>query len=166
MPLLHRTALAVALLAVAPLASAATATDTFDVTIKITNACTVNAADMTFPDTATLASTAVTTSSTVSVACSNKGAFTVAFSNGLNSTDPAARKMTNGTNTVDYALFRDAAHSELLGDASTAATVTLAGTSTGNNTADSFTIYGQVPSGQGDKPTGTYSDTVTATVSF
>ena len=165
MPLLHRTALAVALLAVAPLASAATATDTFDVTIKITNACSVNAADMTFPDTATLATVAVPASSTVSVACTNQGAFTVAFNNGQNSTDPAARKMKNGTNTVDYALYRDSARTQVLGDGS-ASTVTLGGTSTGNNAADVFTIYGQAPSGQVNKPTGTYSDTVTATVSF
>ena len=165
MPLLHRTALAVALLAVAPLASAATATDTFDVTIKITNACTVNAADMTFPDTATLATTAVTASSTVSVACTNQGLFSVAFNNGLNSAAPAARKMKNGSNTVDYALYRDSAHAELLGDG-TASTFTLGGVSTGNNAADVFTIYGQAPSGQVNKPIGTYVDTVTATVTF
>lgn len=168
MPLLHRTALAVALLAVAPLASAAQATDQFDVKITITNACNVTASDMTFPNTSSLASTSVTATSNVAVACSNKGVFSVAFNKGLDvSASLASRKMGNGAgSSVNYSLYRDSAHLELLGDGSSESSVTLGGTSTGNNTADNFTIYGLVPSGQGDKPTGAYSDTVTATVTF
>lgn len=165
MHLLSRTALATALLAVAPLAIAATATDQFDVSITIENSCTVLVGDLVFPTSNTLA-TAVDGSTTGAVTCTGIGSYTVAFDNGGGaSATSGSRKMTGATSTIDYLLARDSARTELLGADS--GTFTIGGTSTGGGTADaSFTIYGRVLANQDPKPTGTYTDTVTATVTF
>lgn len=168
MHLLSRTALATALLAVAPLAIAAshTATDQFDVSITIENSCTVLVGDLVFPTSNTLA-TAINGSTTGAVTCTGIGSYTVGFDDGTGiGATFGTRKMTGATDTIDYVLARDSAHTEVLGDGSTG-TVTIGGTSVGNNVADaSFTIYGQVMGSQNPKPTGTYTDTVTATVTF
>ena len=160
-----RTALAAALLAAAPLASAATATDSFTVSLTLNNSCTVAINDLTFPDSSSLAS-AIDASTTGAVTCTGIGAYTVAFNDGAGiGATSAARKMTFGTNTIDYILSKDSYGGPLLGD--DAGTVTFAGTSVGNNAADaSFTIYGRVTAGQNPKPIGAYTDTVVATVSF
>jgi spore coat protein U-like protein len=156
MSMFTRTALAAALLAVAPLASAATDTDTMTVSITIENSCTVDAGDMTFGTQTSLA-TALTTTATVSVDCTNQGPITVAFDG-----DPSARQMDGPSGaTINYELHRDAARTEVLGSA---AGQTLSGTSTGG--VQNFTVYGRVPAGQGAKPVGAYTDTVTATLTF
>ena len=89
----------------------------------------------------------------------SSGAISVAFSG-----DPAARQMIGpAASTINYELHRDAARTEVLGNG-TGSSVVLSGTSTG--APQDFTIYGRVPAGQGAKPTGAYSDTVTATLTF
>jgi len=65
-----------------------------------------------------------------------------------------------GPALIDYALYRDAARTEVLDDS----TVRIGATSTG--VAQSFDVYGRVFAGQNPKPVGTYTDTVVATVSF
>lgn len=158
MSMFIRTALAAALLAAAPLASAATDTDTMTVSITIENSCTVDAGDMAFGNQTSL-SAAVTATATVSVDCTNQGAIDVAFSG-----DPDARQMTGpGAATINYELHRDAARTQVLGDGSSGS-VTINGTSTGG--VENYTVYGRVPAGQGAKPVGAYSDTVTATLTF
>ena len=68
------------------------------------------------------------------------------------------------TSTVDYNLYTDSGYSTLWGDGTTGATV--AGTSTGGNTADSpITVYGQTAAGQ-NVPIGDYSDVVLVSVAF
>ncbi|MBB3060524.1 spore coat protein U-like protein [Microbulbifer rhizosphaerae] len=81
----------------------------------------------------------------------------------------ATRQMDNGTNTIDYNLYRDAAHTEILGDGDgdgdgSGGTFTITFTSTGGN--DEFDVFGRTDPGQNPKPTGTYSSTITATVTF
>ena len=151
MSVLSRTALAVALLTAAPLASAATATDTMNVSIQIENACTVDADDMAFGPQSDL-STAVTSTADVTVDCTNQGAIDVAFSAG-GSGDFANRTMVGpGGATIDYQLYNAASGGAVLGD----------GTGT---TVDTFTVYGIVPA-QGAKPVGNYSDSITATLTY
>jgi spore coat protein U-like protein len=71
--------------------------------------------------------------------------------------------MANGADTIDYNLYRDAAHTEILGDGSVG-TFTIDSTSTGG--ADAFNVYGLTAAGQNPKPVGDYTSTITATVSF
>ena len=138
-------------------AFAATATDDFDVTITIENVCTVAVNDMDF-NTQTDITSSVAASTNGNVDCTGAGPWTVDFSAGGSGTT-ATREMANGPATIDYNLYRNSGHTDVLGDGS-GGTVNLAGT--GDN---GFTIYGQTVAGQ-TPPTGTYTDTITATVTF
>ena len=162
MNLMKTTLLAAALLAVAPLASAATATTTFQVRLQLNNACTVAISDLVFPTSTTLAAN-IDASTTGNVTCTGIGAYAVTFNNGAGTgATTAARRMSGpSAATINYVLATDAARTVLLG---TTGTGTIAGTSTG--AAIPFTVFGRVAGGQGAKPVGAYVDTVTATVTF
>lgn len=163
MSIFTRTAVAAALLAAAPLASAATATDTMTVSITIENSCTVTANDLDFGTRNTLASN-IDASSTVAVACTGAGPIAVAFSAGAGASATfASRKMTGASSTINYSLYADAARTQVLGDGTTG-NVVISATSTGTST--SFAVHGRVFGSQNPKPVGSYTDTVTATVTF
>ena len=162
MSVFTRTALAAALLDAAPMAFAATANDTMNVSIQIENACTVDAADMSFGTRTDLTSD-ITATANVTVDCTNQGSIEVGFSAG-GSGDFANRTMENAAgDTIDYQLYDAATGGAVLGDG-TGTTTTFAGTSTGG--AQTFTVYGEVPGGQGAKPVGNYSDAITATLTY
>lgn len=65
--------------------------------------------------------------------------------------------------TVAYNLYADAAETEILGDG-TGASTTIPLTTTGGT--ETFTIYGATDPDQLLVPPGTYTSTVTATVTF
>ncbi|MDQ3269256.1 MAG: spore coat U domain-containing protein [Pseudomonadota bacterium] len=165
MSIFTRTALAVALVAAAPLASAATANDTMLVSITIRNSCTIVANDLAFGSVSTLAAN-VDASTTVDVTCTGRGPLSIEFTSGTGASATfASRKMTDtvSTNVIDYSLYRDAARTQVLGDGS-GGSVTIGGVSTG--ATNSFPVYGRVPGGQDPKTAGSYSDSVVATVTF
>jgi len=151
-----------ALLCAGP-ALAATATDTFVVSITVANDCTVTVSDLGF-GTVTDLSSGVSGATSGSVTCTGIAPVTVSFDAGTGGTSTlATRQMANGANTIDYNLYRDAAHTEILGDGSVG-TFTIDSTSTGG--ADAFNVYGLTAAGQNPKPVGAYTSTITATVSF
>lgn len=160
MTMFKTTLLATALLAASPLAFAAgTATGNMTVSIEIQNNCTISANALSFGTPDTLAAN-IDAATTVSVSCSGLGAFNIGFNAGTGAGATfASRKMT-GPALIDYALYRDAARTQVLDNS----TVRIGATSTG--VAQSFDVYGRVFAGQNPKPVGTYSDTVVATVSF
>ena len=163
MSVFTRTALAAALLAAAPLALAqSTTTDTMQVSITIENACTVNAADLAFGAQDSLAAD-IDATADVTVDCSNQGAVDVAFSAG-GSGDQTARQMASaGGDTINYQIYSDSGRTSPLGDG-TGGTSRFAATSTGGS--DTFRVYGRVPGGQGAKPVGAYTDSLTATLTY
>lgn len=59
--------------------------------------------------------------------------------------------------TLAYALYQDSAHTINWGN-----TVS---TGTGNGSAQTLTVYGEVPAGQSVTP-GAYTDTITATITY
>jgi spore coat protein U-like protein len=69
---------------------------------------------------------------------------------------------SGGGASVGYQLYLDAAHGSAWGDG-TSGTATATGTGTGAQQV--FTVYGQVPAQTTPAP-GSYSDTITATISF
>lgn len=157
---LQSIALATALLAVAPLASAGTANDTFQVSVTIENSCTIVANDLDFGTRDTLASD-IDAQTSVEVTCTGISPLTVSLDNGAGAgATAAARKLSNGGNTIDYVLASDSARSALLGTG--AATMGMVAT----GSTDVFPIYGRVLANQNPKAIGRYVDTVTATVSF
>ncbi len=121
--------------------------------------CTVSASPLNFP-----VYTGVRSRSTTSVVvlCGTGIPYTVGLNPGL---APGAtvttRQMTAGTARANYALFSDSAYSVNWGQ--TPGTDTVAGN--GSGSATQITVYGQIAAGQYVTP-GSYSDTVTATVSY
>jgi len=72
------------------------------------------------------------------------------------------RRMTSGADTLAYGLYRDAGRSQPWGDG-TGGSSTVA--STGTGLAQSFTVYGRVPS-SATATVGVYLDTITVTATY
>lgn len=143
-------------------AAAQTSTATFTVTATVLPSCTVTGG-------VALAFGVVTPGTqrdgTVSIGatCTVGTPYTLALDAGTGSSATVAvRRMTSGSDTLEYALYRDAGRSVLWGDGS-AGTSTLS--STGTGLAQSFTVYGRVPS-SASAAVGVYTDTITVTASY
>ena len=106
-------------------------------------------------------SSAIDSSTNLSVICSNTLSYSIGLDNGLNALTPTTRKMKQGSNTVSYSLYRDAVRT--LNWGSTIGSDTLSGTGTGLNV--SVPVYGRVPV-QTTPPPATYVDTVVVTVTY
>jgi spore coat protein U-like protein len=157
------TALAVAM-AAAGAADAGQTTGTFTVQAVINSACNVSATTLNFGAYNPGSATALTGTSTVSVYCTSGSPYTAALNVGTGGGTFSARTLLNGAATLDFNLYRDAAYAQIWGDG-TASTFTVAGTGSGLLTANTITVYGQIPVSQ-DKPTGTYTSTITVTVNY
>jgi spore coat protein U domain-containing protein, fimbrial subunit CupE1/2/3/6 len=132
----------------------------FNATATVPAFCNVAATAINFGSAASLASN-IDATGTLNVTCTNTTPYTVTLDGGLaGATTPNARKMSFGANTVIYGLYTDAARTQGWG---TAGGTTVADTGTGNVIA--YTVYGRVAP-QTSSPAGTYSDTVTVTVSY
>jgi len=156
----------VALLASGP-SQATTAGNTFQVTATVTSACTVSGTTLNFGSAINPLSTVtpLDATSSLSVQCTNTTPYTVALNAGANAGGASvfsARAMKSGSNSLGYQLYLDSGRATVWGDATNTSS-TLAGTGTGN--AQSLTIYGRIPSLANVVP-GSYSDTVTVTVSY
>jgi spore coat protein U-like protein len=73
----------------------------------------------------------------------------------------ATRKLTSGSNTINYMLYCDSGRSIVWGN--TVGTNTVSGTGSGD--PQSYTVYGRVPA-QTTPAAGTYNDTITVTVTY
>lgn len=143
-----------------------TATATFLVSLTITSSCTVSANALAFGTKGVL-NTAATGTSTLSVTCSNTTPYNIGLDAGTTSGSTATTRLLAGTTTgntsttVGFKLLRDAALTSNWGN--TQGTDTVAGTGTGS--AQSVTVYGQIPTQTTPAP-DSYQSTVTATVYF
>jgi spore coat protein U-like protein len=153
-------------LAVVSMAASATAVDnTFQARIVIQDACLVNLTAPTTLDFGTngVLSANVDTSSVVTLTCATSTAYSVSLDAGANPSsagDVATRRMKSGSNYVGYQMYTDSSRSDVWG---TAVGDLVAGT--GNGIAQTLTVYGRVPA-QTTPPAGTYTDTVTVTVTY
>jgi spore coat protein U-like protein len=142
--------------------SAATATSTMTVQMTITATCTVNSATSLNFGTQGVLSTNVDQTSTIQVTCTNTTPYNIGLDAGTGTgATVATRKMTSGANTVNYTLYSNSGRTTVWGN--TVGTDTQA--ATGNGSAQSYTVYGRVPSQAAPAP-GTYSDTITITVTY
>ena len=147
-------------------ADAGTSPITFTVQVTVANSCTIAVSTLDFGTQTSLAA-AVPGSTTGSPTCTGNSPVAVSMNTGLNGTvQGAVLKMKNGANTISYNLYTDSGHTSIWGDG-TNSTSTVSVTPTGGSVAGpSFTVYGQIAAAQNPKPNGTYTDTVTATVTF
>lgn len=146
-------------------ADAATATADLAVSATVSNNCTISTAPLAFgaydPVGAHSAAN-LNGSGTVIVACTKNVAPTIALGLGDNA-NGATRRLTDGSgNFLSYQMYRDAARTQVWGDA--VGDVVAPGPAA-SKAPQSFTVYGTVTSNQ-DVPAGSYTDTVVATVNF
>jgi spore coat protein U-like protein len=148
-------------------AAAGSANGSFQVQATVVSACTVSGSLLNFGGAIDplAAALPLDASSTLTVQCTNTTPYSVSLNAGVNAGGAAnftSRAMKSGSNTLGYQLYLDAGRSSIWGDG-TGTSLPVGGTGTGSN--QSLTIYGRVPSLSGAIP-GTYTDTVTVTISY
>ncbi len=159
---------AFALLGLGPLQAghAATATSSFQVSATVVSACTVSATTLNFGSSIdpTSASLPLDASASMTVFCTSTTPYSVALNAGVNAggaSNFTARAIKNGSHTMGYQLYTDAPRTTVWGDGSASSVVP--GVGIGSN--QTLTIYGRLPALTGAVP-GTYTDTVTVTVTY
>lgn len=146
---------------------AATTSSTFETSATVANSCSVSATNLAFGSITPVDNTNFDATSTVDVTCSNGTAYNIGLDDGASSGDGSVstRRMSDGATTpeyLSYQLYSDSGHTTVWGN--TVSTDTVAATGDGNT--QSNTVYGRVPSGQQTVSTGSYTDTVTVTVTY
>jgi spore coat protein U-like protein len=141
-------------------ASAATATTTFGITSTVQSNCVMSGNSLGF---GAYTGSAIPVTTTLSVTCTNGTTYNV----GLNAGTASGATVTNrgmtgpGGAWLGYALYQDSSRTTNWGQ--TVGTDTVGGT--GNGSAQSITVYGQLAASQFVTP-GSYSDTITATITY
>lgn len=147
----------------AQLSFAADATTTMGISATVLSACSINANNLAFGNYNPTSATPTDATSTIDVICTTGTSYTVALNAGTTSgTTVSTRKMASGANRLDYALYSDSARSTNWGN--TPGTDTPAATVAGV-IPSTFTVYGRVAAQQ-NVPAGSYTDTVTITVTY
>jgi spore coat protein U-like protein len=142
---------------------AAQTTTTFPVNATVLKACVVTANPLNFGSYDPTAATNLDGSTTLNVLCTVGTAYTVGLNAGTGSgSTVTTRKMTNGANALNYALYQETGRTNNWGN--TAGTDTPAAT-TAPIVPTVHTVYGRVTPGQ-NVPAGAYTDTITVTVNY
>jgi spore coat protein U-like protein len=141
-------------------ALAATATTTFNVTATVQATCLISANNLGF---GTYTGTVINLTTTMSVTCTNSTPYNVGLNAGTAGGATVTTRAMSGPGgaTLSYGLYQDSGHSTNWGN--TVGTDTKSGT--GNGSAQSLTVYGQLTAAQYPSP-GSYSDTITATITY
>lgn len=153
-------------------AHAATATANLNVNANVSASCTINTAPVSFGSYSPTATTDAHATGSVTVACVKGTTPKIALSSGQNpGANPGQRAMSNGTDLLTYFLYKPA----LANPATCTGTETDVWGATGTEllepgvatsvAATTYSICGKIPAQQ-DVATGTYQDTVIATVEF
>jgi spore coat protein U-like protein len=149
---------------------AGTASANLTVQMTVTASCTINAATLTFPSVAgtSLTSTPATGNTTLSVTCTNGSPYAIGMGQGLNFLGGLNRMVSSG-NFLPYGLYLDAAYTQpwtTAADNNSCTIVNGCYLGTGSGSAQTVPIYGQVPTIVLAPAAGTYSDTVSMTVTY
>jgi len=140
-------------------ASAANTSTTFTVSATVQATCVIAAGNLAF---GTYTGAALPATSTITVTCTNTTPYNVLLNPGATTGAlVTTRQMKNGANLLNYSLFSNAGLTANWGQ--TIGTDTVAGT--GSGATQTLTVYGNVPASQYVVP-GSYTDTVTATISY
>ncbi|CAN5306962.1 spore coat U domain-containing protein [soil metagenome] len=143
-------------------ATATTATGQFGVSLTIQAECKLQSAGNLSFGTDGVLDTVITSTSALSVQCTNGTTYAVGLDAGAGAgATTSVRRMTAAGATLTYALYRDSNRTQLWGDV--VATDTFGGT--GNGSAQTVTVYGSVPV-QSTPAAGAYTDTVQVTVTY
>jgi spore coat protein U-like protein len=136
------------------------ANTTFNVTANLPATCTVSAANLNF---GTYSLLQLDGTSTISSTCTSTAPYNIGLGAGTSAGATVSNRAMTGPGgaLLLYMLFQDAARTTNWGN--TVGTDTVAATGTG--AAQTFTVFGRIPSGQPAGP-GSYLDTITVTLFF
>jgi spore coat protein U-like protein len=153
---------AVCLMSLGSGASASTTTSTFTTQVTLAATCVINSAStLNFGSQGVLTAN-VDQTSTIAVQCTNTTPYNIGLDVGTGTgATVGVRKLTSGGATVNYTLYSDSGRTTVWGN--TVGTDTVA--ASGSGAAQNYTVYGRVPSQTTPAP-GTYTDTVTVTVTY
>lgn len=161
-------------LAISSSCFAAEATGTLTVQATIVSSCAVNTsatgtiseAKINFGDSISSFSsnvdvdTASTSGSGVTVLCNNGTIWSLASDSGLNASSTQRRMSGGSSEYIPYDLYSDSNYSNIVTSG-----IEIAG-GTGTGSTQDVVIYGRIPSGTALPTAGTYTDTVTLTVTY
>lgn len=143
-------------------AQATTATATFPVSATVLSTCLVAATPLLFGNYDPNSTADLDATNTVTVTCTSGASYDVGLDAGTGTgATVASRKMSFGTNVLNYTLYQDATRTTVWGN--TVGTDTVNATATAGSNI--HTVYGRVPSGQ-NVPAGAYTDNITVTVTY
>jgi spore coat protein U-like protein len=155
-----KTMLTLASLAMAVNAYAGTATQNLSVTAVVANTCYIDSSsivNVSFGNIDGLFSSNTEASGSFGVQCTNAANYSIQFDGGQNSNTGGARLYDGSSQYIQYGLYVDSAYSNPW---------TTSQSQIGNGLAQSYTIYGLIPSGQSPVSAASFSDTQQITVSF
>jgi spore coat protein U-like protein len=157
-------ALGLAAMAMAASTNAATVQTPFGVSATVQQVCAVAATNLGFGGYDASSGSPNNASSTITVTCTPSSSYSIALNAGTTSGGTeAVHLMSDGaSHTLTYNLFTDTNHTTKWGDGTLSTTV-VSGTADG--THQPYTVFGQIGIGQ-FVPSGSYTDTVTATVTY
>lgn len=134
----------------------------FEVTADVISSCELDVGSMDFGALPASLNAPVDATGDITLRCSDETPYRISLGlgNGAGVTDPAARKMSSGINSITYGLYQNAARSTPWGDL-----VSNSVTSTGSGIDRTHQVFGRVHAGQ-TPATGIYSDAVVVTVEY
>ena len=141
-------------------ALAATTTSTMTVTATVQPSCTISAGSSIGLGSVDVLAASAGASGSVTVKCTNSTAWTATASGSAAN----GRELThsNGTDKLKYQLYTDAGYSTVWSDGASGSTIG----DTGSGSDQTKSVYAKVLSGQSTAKLGSYSDTVTITVTY
>jgi spore coat protein U-like protein len=161
-PKLTFAAAALSCLTLADRSNATSVTSTFAVQMTVASSCVINSTTTMDFGTVGVLTANQDTSSTLAVQCTNTTPYDVGLDAGIGTgATVAVRKMTNGSKTINYSLYTDAARTTVWGN--TVGTDTVH--AIGNGASQSYTVYGRAPA-QTTPAAAAYTDTITVTVTY
>lgn len=152
--------------------STTTVSSVFSVMLDVTGGCTIasNSSQLSFPQTQMLTQNETGTLS-ISVTCSPGVAYTVGIKAGSVGTvtsrlmslvlNASGKKVASGGTTIPYGLYQDAAYTIPWGD-----TPSTEESGTGNGSAQTLTVYAEVPAASTLPAAGTYGDYLPIIVTY
>jgi spore coat protein U-like protein len=146
-------------------AVADTASGVMTVSATVATTCVVGTSTLAFGSASSAAIQAgnLDATGTVTVNCTTGSSYTIALAaGGGTGATLASRKMSAGTNLLNYSIYTSAARTTVWGDGTLASATT---PGTGSGTSQSVIAYGRIFAGQ-TVPAGAYTDTVTVTVTY
>lgn len=139
-----------------------TVTATIAVSAAVLSSCGVTALPLAFGNYSPTQATNTTAQTTVAVTCTNGTPYTVGLNaGGGTGATVATRKLTSGSNTLNYTLYSDSGYSTVWGN--TIGTNTVAGT--GSGLIQTINVYGSISALQA-VPAGAYTDSITVSLTY